>query len=131
MAKTQIGNGGIVTISGAISKPTKKNGHNHGNYVIVTHRTAATTNPNCQRFYVKDKDAYKRSTPISDKEQQIRTRFLTVRQAIEERKADLSKIAADQAAFENQKNLPGGKTTMLSWYWKICGDEYDQLHPRD
>ncbi len=64
MAKTIVGAAGIETISGALKKPVRKNGHNHGNYLIATHRTAETTNPNCQRLYVRSADAYKRSTPV-------------------------------------------------------------------
>jgi len=122
---------GIDYVSGSLSKPKKKNGHSCGTYLIGTHRTAATQNPNCTRLYIKDAEAYQRTTPVSDDEQIIRTRFAAVSQAVKERKADLSKIAADQAAFEAQKNQPGGKTTMKAWYWKVCGDEYDRLHPRD
>ena len=34
----------------------------------------------------------------------------------------------DQIAFAAQKDQPNGKKTMLSWYWKVCGEEYDQTH---
>ena len=39
---------------------------------------------------------------------------------------DLTKIAADQAAFLEQKDLAGGKKTLKAYYWKICGDQYDE-----
>ena len=119
---------GIDSVSGALSKPSKKGHHSCNKMLLGTHRTAATQNPNCNRIYIRKK--VERSTPVTDLEQIIRTRFTAVSQAIKERKADLSKIAADQAAFETQKNQPGGKTTMKAWYWKVCGDEYDRLHPR-
>ncbi len=120
MALMKVGPGGIETISGALN--------NHGNYVVATHRKAASTNPNCQRLYVKDPDAYKRTTPLSPKELQIRARFTAVRAMIAERKEDLSKITDDQIAFAVQRNEPNGKKTMLAYYWKICGAEYDQQH---
>ena len=47
---------------------------------------------------------------------------------IKERKEDLSKITDGQIAFAAQKNVPGGKKTMTSWYWKVCGEEYDKSH---
>ena len=128
MAKATVGAGGIEYIQGALKKPKKQDGHNHGNYVIMTHRTAATTNPDCQRIYVKDPDSYKRNSPLSQREIQIRNRFTAVAQMIKARKADLSKLTTDQANFRAQKNDPDGAKTMKAYYWKICGAEYDQSH---
>ena len=128
MALMKVGPGGIETISGSLKKPKKQDGHNHGNYLVATHRKAASTNPNCQRLYVKDPDAYKRTTPLSPKELQIRARFTAVAAMIKARKEDLSQITDDQIAFAAQKNEPGGKKTMLAWYWKVCGAEYDESH---
>ncbi len=128
MAKATVGAGGIEYIQGALKKPKKQDGHNHGNYVIMTHRTAATTNPDCQRIYVKDPDSYKRNSPLSQREIQIRNRFTAVAQAIKARKADLSKLTTDQANFRAQKNDPDGAKTMKAYYWKICGAEWDQQH---
>ena len=51
MAVMTVGVAGIETISGALKRPKKQDGHNHGNYLVATHRKAATTNPNCQRVY--------------------------------------------------------------------------------
>ena len=59
---------GIDYVQGALSKPVKKEGHVCGTYLIGTHRNAETTNPNCTRLYVKDADAYNRTTPISNDE---------------------------------------------------------------
>ena len=42
-------NSAIDYVKGALSKPKKQNGHSHGDYLIGTHREAATTNPNCTR----------------------------------------------------------------------------------
>ena len=128
MAKATVGAGGIEYIQGALKKPKKQDGHKHGNYVIMTHRTAATTNPDCQRIYVKDPDSYKRNSPLSQREIQIRNRFTAVAQAIKARKADLSKLTTDQANFRLQKNDPDGAKTMKAYYWKICGAEWDQQH---
>ena len=128
MAKATVGAGGIEYIQGALKKPKKQDGHKHGNYVIMTHRTAATTNPDCQRIYVKDPDSYKRNSPLSQREIQIRNRFTAVAQMIKARKADLSKLTTDQANFRAQKNDPDGAKTMKAYYWKICGAEYDEQH---
>jgi len=67
-----------------------------------------------------------RTTPVTSKEIGIRSRFAAVSRAVAERKKDLSKLSADQAAFVAQKDLPNGKKTMLAYYWLICGQEYDQ-----
>ena len=128
MAKATVGAGGIEYIQGALKKPKKQDGHKHGNYVIMTHRTAATTNPDCQRIYVKDPDSYKRNSPLSQREIQIRNRFTAVAQMIKARKSDLSKLTTDQANFRAQKNDPDGAKTMKAYYWKICGAEWDQSH---
>ena len=131
MAIMQVGAGGIETISGAMKKPKKQDGHNHGNYLIATHRKAATTNPNCQRVYVKNADAYKRSTPVGADEMWARGRFAAVALAVKERKANLSYISTDHDAFLAQKDQPYGKKTMRSYLWKVCGDAWDEQHPRD
>ena len=128
MARATVGAGGIEYIQGALKKPKKQDGHKHGNYLIVTHRTAATTNPECQRIYVKEADAYKRSTPLTQREHQIRNRFIGVAKMIQERSHDLSKITTDQLTFLAQKNEPNGAKTMKQWYWRVCGEEWDQKH---
>ena len=128
MAKVKVGAAGIEYIQGALKKPVKKNGHKHGSYLIMTHRTAATENPNCQRIYVKNEDAYTRTTPVTVREQLARTRFLNVQAAVKARAKNLSTLTDDQAAFEEQKNTAGGKKTWRSYLWKVCGDEYDQAH---
>ena len=124
MAKAKVGAAGIEYIQGALKKPVKKDGHKHGSYLIMTHRTAATSNPDCQRIYVKNEDAYTRSTPLSDDEIAARARFTAVQAMVRDRKADLTKITADQRA----KDLAGGKKTMRAWYWMVCGAEYDEQH---
>ena len=119
---------GIDYVQGSLAKPTVKDGHTCGTYLIGTHRTAATTNPNCTRLYVREADTYKRTTQPSSKELAARARFTAVSAAIKVRKADLMKVTEDEAAFMAQKNLPGGKTTLKAWYWMVCGNEYDQEH---
>ena len=124
----KVGAAGIETISGAMKKPKKLNGHNHGNYLVATHRTAASTNPNCQRIYSFDADRYKRSTTPKAKELAARSRFTEVGNAVRLRSKDLMQISTDQAAFLAQRDTAGGKKTMKSYLWKVCGDEYDAQH---
>ena len=109
-------------------KPQKKNGHKCGNYMIATHRTAPTTNPNCQRIYVKPSDAFQRTTPVKETELLARVRFATVRAAVNTRMHDASKKVADQQAFLAQRDLAGGKKTLLSYIWSLELDAYDQQH---
>ena len=119
---------GIDYVQGSLAKPTVKDGHTCGTYLIGTHRTAATTNPNCTSLYVREADTYKRTTQPSSKELAARARFSAVSAAIKARKADLTKVTEDEAAFIAQKNLPGGKKTLKAYYWMVCGAEYDQEH---
>ena len=121
---------GIEYVSGALAKPKKVDGHNHGDYLIATHRVAETTNPNCTRLYVRKADAYQRSTPPTTDELWARTRFAAVAAAVKERKGDLMNYNNDIAAFQAQKDQPGGKKTLKSYYWSICGAAWDQAHPR-
>ena len=126
MAKAKVGAAGIEYIQGAMKRPKKVNGHNHGNYLVMTHRTAATENPNCQRIYSFDADRYERSTQPSSDELQARARFASVAAMVKARKADLTKIAQDQAAFVAQKDTAGGKKTMKAYLWYVCGQEWEQ-----
>ena len=119
---------GIDYVQGSLAKPTVKEGHTCGTYLIGTHRTAPTQNPNCTSLYVREADTYKRTTQPSSKELAARARFTAVAAAIKTRKADLMSVANDEAAFMAQKNLEGGKKTLKAWYWMVCGNEYDQEH---
>ena len=119
---------GIDYVQGSLAKPKVKEGHTCGTYLIGTHRTAATTNPNCTSLYVREADTYKRTSQPSSKELANRARFTAVSAAIKVRKADLMKVTEDEAAFMAQKNLPGGKKTLKAYYWMVCGNEYDQEH---
>jgi len=128
MAVMKVGAAGIETISGAMKRPKKMNGHNHGNYLVAVHRTAATENPNCQRVYSFDADRYKRSTPITADEQLARARFISVQAAVRARMKNLSTLTEDQEAFEAQKDTATGKKTFKAYLWKVCGDAYDEQH---
>ena len=119
---------GIDYVQGSLSKPVKKEGHTCGTYLIGTHRKAETTNPNCTRLYVKDADAYNRTTPISNDERAQRGRFGAVAAAVAARAKDLSKISTDQQNFLAQKDLPNGKKTMKSYLWSLELDVYDAQH---
>ena len=119
---------GIDYVQGSLAKPTVKEGHTCGTYLIGTHRTAATTNPNCTSLYVREADTYKRTSQPSSKELAARARFTAVAAAIKTRKADLMRVTEDEAAFMAQKNLAGGKQTLKAWYWMVEGQAYDQEH---
>ena len=121
----KVGAAGIETISGAMKRPKKKDGHNHGNYLVAVHREAASTNPNCQRVYSFDADRYKRSTVPQAKELAARARFASVAAAVKARSKDLMQQATDISNFLAQKDTPGGKKTMKAYLWKVCGDAYD------
>ena len=119
---------GIDYVQGSLAKPTVKNGHSCGTYLIGTHRTAPTQSEDCTRLYVREADTYKRTGQPSSRELAARARFTAVAAAIKVRKADLMKVTEDEANFLAQKNLPGGKQTLQAWYWMVEGAAYDQEH---
>ena len=119
---------GIEYVQGALAKPKKKDGHKCGDYLIGTHRTAATTNPNCTRIYLRKADSYERSTPVTVNETRQRNRFSAVAAAVAARAKDLMKISADQAAFAAQKDQPNGVKTMKAYLWKLEKEAYDAEH---
>ena len=119
---------GIEYVQGSLAKPKKVDGHNHGDYLIGTHRTAATQNPDCTRLYIRKANTYGQNVSMSQRSLAARTRFSEVQAAVNERVKDLSKIAADRAAFLEQKDTAGGKKTMKAYLWKVCGDAYDTAH---
>ena len=116
-------NSAINYVKGALTKPKKEDGHSHGDYLIGTHREAATTNPNCTRAYVKPADAYVRRTPVSSDETLARTRFGAIGAAVQARKKNLSVVATDVANFKAQKET--GYKTLYQYLWHLCADEYD------
>ena len=119
---------GIEYVQGALAKPKKKDGHKCGDYLIGTHRTAATTNPNCTRIYLRKADSYERSTPVTANEVRQRNRFSAVAAAVAARAKDLSKMSADQMAFAAQKDQPDGVKTMKAFLWKLEKEAYDTEH---
>ena len=130
MALMKVGAAGIETISGAMKRPKKQDGHNHGNYLIAIHRVAPTTNPNCQRVYSFAADRYTRNTAPNSNELWARTRFAAVAAAVKARKEDLMNVNTDKANFLAQKDDPNGKKTFKAYLWYICGQQYDTQHPR-
>ena len=119
---------GIEYVNGALAKAKKKDGHRCGDYLIGTHRTAATENPDCTRLYIRKGTSYERTSPLTSKELDVRARFTAVAAAVKARKSDLNSITTDQINFEAQKGTAGGKKTMRAYLWKVCGDAYDQAH---
>ena len=119
---------GIEYVNGALAKAKKKDGHRCGDYLIGTHRTAATENPNCTRLYIRKGTSYERTTALTSQELDARARFQAVAAAVKARKQDLSQITTDQINFASQKDQPGGKKTMKAYLWKVCGEKYDAEH---
>ena len=119
---------GIEYVQGALAKAKKKDGHICGDYLIGTHRTAATENPNCTRLYIRKGTSYERTTALTSNELDARARFAAVAAAVKARKSDLNKITTDQQNFAAQKDQAGGKKTMKAYLWKVCGDAYDAAH---
>ena len=119
---------GIQYVKGSLAKPKKVDGHNHGDYLIGTHREAPTTNSDCTRLYIRKADTYDRKTPVTADELAARARFEAVSKAVALRRKDLMQISNDQAAFVAQRDTAGGKKTMTAYLWKVCGDAYDQEH---
>ena len=115
---------GIDSVSGALSKPGKNPQHSCNKMLLGTHRVAPTESNQCNRLYLRKKTV--RTTPITPDEAAARLRFSTVAAMVKQRKGDLTKIAADQQAFIAQKDLADGKKTLKAYYWKICGDAYDE-----
>ena len=117
---------GIDHVSGALSKPSKKGQHSCKKMLLATHRTAATTNNQCNRVYMRDKVV--RTTPVLADEMARRVRFATVGAAVAARKKDLCKVTTDTENFLAQRNEPGGKTTMKSYLWSLELAAYDAQH---
>ena len=125
MAKVEYADA-IKTVSGALTKINKKSPHaGDQKMILATHRVAPTQSPDCSRIYFRGLSSVTRTTPVTTREAAARLRFTAVAAAVKARKADMSKVAGDQAAFIAQRDLPGGKKTMKAYLWKICGDDYD------
>ena len=121
---------GIDYVQGSLAKPKKRDGHKCGDYLIGTHRVAPTQNPDCTRLYIRGSQTYERTGEPSANEIAIRERFTAVAAAVKTRANSLEHVTSDQAAFLAQKDSPTGKKTMKAYLWMVCGDLYDQEHPR-
>ena len=117
---------GIDSVSGALSKPKKGGQHSCEKMLLATHREAATTSNKCNRLYLRKE--IKRSTPVKETEILARVRFATVAAAVNTRLHDVSKQAADIAAWRAQKDLAGGQPTLKAYIWAQELDTYDQAH---
>jgi len=119
----------IKTVSGALTKINKKSPHAADQkMVLATHRKAETTSTGCSRIYLRGLGSVTRSTAPDADELAARQRFAAVARAVNTRAHDLSKITADQEAFFEQKDQPGGKKTMKSYLWSLELAAYDQAH---
>ena len=126
MAKVEYADA-IKTVSGALTKINKKSPHAADQkMVLATHRVAATTNPNCSRLYLRGLSAVTRSTPVTADEQAQRARFAAIARAVAARGKDMAQTATDIAAFNAQKDQPGGLKTLKAYRWNICAQAYDQ-----
>jgi len=119
---------GIEYVKGSLAKPKKKDGHKCGDYLIGTHREAATSNPECTRLYIRKETTYDRTSAPGANELAARARFIAVAAAVKARSKNLTLMTSDQQAFLAQKDLAGGRKTLKAYYWYICGQEYDQEH---
>ena len=109
---------GIEYVNGALAKAKKKDGHRCGDYLIGTHRTAATQNPDCTRLYIRKGTSYERTSPLTSNELDARARFTAVAAAVKARKSDLNKITTDQQNFAAQKGPTELRGTEGSSQWQ-------------
>ena len=115
------------TVSGALNKINKKSPHAQDQkMVLTTHRKAPTTSPDCSRVYLRGLGSVTRTTPVTAKETQVRTKFATVSAAVNARvKTTSPTYADDYAAFLAQKDSAKGKTTFRSYIWSLESAAYD------
>ena len=120
----------VSTLSGALTKINKKSPHAvDQKMVLATHRNAPTTQVGkCNRMYLRGLTSVTRSTPVTAEEVEHRNKFSAVSAAVSARMQDPSKKAADLAAFNAQKDVKGGKTTMRSYIWSLESAAYDAEH---
>ena len=114
---------GIDSVSGALSKPSKSGQHSCNKMLLATHRTAATTNSQCNRLYLRKK-VTRDPNSFSAHELELQQRLTTASRATHARMSNLSTIEADTAAFKAQKDTPGGKKTFYQYIFNL---EYDKL----
>ena len=114
---------GIDSVSGALSKPSKSGQHSCAKMLLGTHRVAATTNPNCNRVFLRKK--VKRSTPVTESERIVRQRLAAVSRGISALKKDVSKMTAAVAEYNAQKDEPGGFKTLYQFLWHKVANELE------
>ncbi len=121
----------VKTVSGALTKINKKSQHAEDQkMVLATHRVAATQSRACSRIYLRGISAVSRSTAPTVNELFVRQRFSAVSAAVKARQEDMTKIDADIAAFNAQKDSVNGKKTIKSFLWSLECAAYDEAHPR-
>ncbi len=114
------------TVSGALNKINKKSPHAADQkMVLTTHRVAPTTSPDCSRVYLRGLSSVSRTSSPSADELAVRSKFSAVSTAVNTRLHDVTKMAADEAAFKAQKDTPGGKKTLRSYVWSLESAAYD------
>ena len=119
----------IKTVSGALTKINKKSQHAADQKMILaTHRTAETTSTDCSRLYLRGLSSVTRSTKPGNDELNRREKFATIATMVAARAKSLSNVAADRAAYNAQKDQPGGKKTMKAYLWSIMTAQYEQEH---
>ena len=118
----------VSSLSGALTKINKKSPHAvDQKMVLATHRVAPTSQVGkCNRMYLRGLNSVTRATPVSESEEEHRSKFAVVSAAVNARMKDASKQAADLAAFNAQKNDKGGKPTMRTYLWAIESAAYDE-----
>jgi hypothetical protein len=122
MAKMTTDAAGINTISGALLRPKKENGHKHGNYLIAVHRKAGSADGSCQRLYSFSADRYQRSTQPDPDELARRLKFKQIRQAVVTRARNLATLTQDQLAFGAARKAGSKYTTFHGW---LTGKGYE------
>jgi len=119
MAKV-VWSAGIDSVSGALSKPSKNGQHSCAKMLLGTHRTAATTNPNCNRVFIRTKVT--RSTPYSQEEKAAQNLFSRISKGVAARKQNIEQMLQDREAFLAQKDSPSGYKTFYQYLWHTVAD---------
>jgi hypothetical protein len=91
--------------------------------LLATHRTAPTTNNQCNRLYLRKK-VTRDPNSFSAHELELQQRMTSASRNTHARMQNLSTIEADTAAFKAQKDQPGGKKTFYQYIFNL---EYDKL----
>jgi len=111
---------GIDSVSGALAKPGKNGQHSCAKMLLGTHRVAATTNPDCNRVFLRKK--VKRSTPVSAEETAARNLFSRISKGIAARKQNIEQMLQDREAFLAQKDSSSGYKTFYQYLWHVVAD---------